>query len=151
MPQVAATIAEPVALVQKVNNPDNVQMVAKKENDHLIETLTARLREAKQNKSGDSIAIQQQISAQVSWEYFSNLPQDKRPGAGKEVLLFSTELYQSINPFWVVCLTPIIVGLFGWMRSKKKEPSTPAKIAMGLFITGLSTLVMVAAVKSNAT
>jgi POT family proton-dependent oligopeptide transporter len=60
--------------------------------------------------------------------------------------LYSTELYQSINPFWVVLLTPIIVGIFGFMRSKKKEPSTPTKIAIGLIITALSALVMVGAV-----
>jgi len=60
--------------------------------------------------------------------------------------LYSTELYQSINPFWVVTLTPIIVGLFGWMRRRKREPSTPTKIAIGLVITALSALVMVGAV-----
>ncbi|MFM7661604.1 MAG: oligopeptide:H+ symporter, partial [Bacteroidota bacterium] len=60
--------------------------------------------------------------------------------------LYSTELYQSINPFWVVALTPIVVGFFGWMRRKKKEPSTPTKIAIGLVITALSALVMVGAV-----
>jgi len=78
--------------------------------------------------------------------YFENLPAEKRPEAGGSLLLFSTELYQSVNPFWVVLLTPVIVGVFGWLRSRKKEPSTPAKIALGLFITGLSTLVMVGAV-----
>ena len=60
--------------------------------------------------------------------------------------LYSTELYQSINPFWVVTLTPIVVGFFGWMRRRKREPSTPTKIAIGLVITALSALVMVGAV-----
>ena len=60
--------------------------------------------------------------------------------------LYSTELYQSINPFWVVTLTPVIVGFFGWMRRRKREPSTPTKIAIGLVITALSALVMVGAV-----
>ncbi len=78
--------------------------------------------------------------------YFENLPAEKRPQPGSNLLLFSTELYQSINPFWVVVLTPVVVGFFGWLRSKKKEPSTPAKITLGLFVTGLSTLVMVLAV-----
>jgi POT family proton-dependent oligopeptide transporter len=65
---------------------------------------------------------------------------------GSDMKLYSTELYQSINPFWVVLLTPIVVGIFGFMRSKKKEPSTPTKIAIGLIITALSALVMVGAV-----
>lgn len=149
MPKSVATVAGPVDLVQKASYTENAQRLNKKENDHLLEELSVRLKEAKENKSADSVAIQQQITAQMSWEYFSNVPEDKRPEPGEDVLLFSTELYQSINPFWVVFLTPIVVGLFGWLRSRKKEPSTPAKIALGLLITGLSTLVMVAAVKSN--
>lgn len=84
----------------------------------------------------------------VEGSYFENLPADQRPEPGGSLLLFSTELYQSINPFWVVVLTPVVVGLWGLLRSKRKEPSTPAKIALGLFITGLSTLVMVAAVSA---
>lgn len=81
--------------------------------------------------------------------YFHNLPASKRPEQGQDMKLISTELYQSINPFWVVLLTPVIIGLFGFLRTKKMEPSTPAKIALGLFITGLSTLVMVLAVMFN--
>lgn len=86
--------------------------------------------------------------ANVEGSYFETMAPEKRPPAGTSLLLFSTELYQSINPFWVVILTPVVVGFFGWLRSKKKEPSTPAKITLGLFITGLSTLVMVMAVSS---
>jgi POT family proton-dependent oligopeptide transporter len=81
--------------------------------------------------------------------YFHNLPAEKTPEQGKSLLLFSTELYQSINPFWVVLLTPIIVGFWGVMRRNKKEPTTPTKIAIGLVITALSALVMVLAVKST--
>lgn len=78
--------------------------------------------------------------------YFFNLPKDQWPEEGKDLKLLSTEIFQSINPFFVVILTPIVVGFFGWLRRRKKEPSTPAKIGWGLFITALSTLVMVGAV-----
>jgi POT family proton-dependent oligopeptide transporter len=81
-----------------------------------------------------------------SRKYFETLPKSEVPAVGSDMKLYSTELYQSINPFWVVLLTPIIVGIFGFMRSKKKEPSTPTKIAIGLIITALSALVMVGAV-----
>lgn len=81
--------------------------------------------------------------------YFSNIDPAQMPAEGKSLRLFSAELYQSINPFWVVLLTPLVVGIFGWMRSKKMEPSTPAKIAIGLVITALSALVMVAAVQAT--
>ncbi|MCX7650897.1 MAG: MFS transporter, partial [Flavobacteriales bacterium] len=40
-------------------------------------------------------------------------------------------------------------GFFGFLRRRNLEPSTPSKIAIGLVITALSALVMVAAVKST--
>ncbi|MFA6200363.1 MAG: peptide MFS transporter [Bacteroidales bacterium] len=52
------------------------------------------------------------------------------------------EIFQSINPICVVCLTPIIMGLFGWLRAKGKEPSTPRKIAIGMGIAALGFAVM---------
>ncbi len=84
-----------------------------------------------------------------SRKYYANLPESKRPAKDQDLLLISTELFQSINPFWVVLLTPVVVGFFGMMRRRNKEPSTPTKIFIGLIITALSTLVMYAAVKST--
>ncbi len=52
------------------------------------------------------------------------------------------EIFQSINPIFIVLLTPIIMGIFGWLRSKGKEPSTPRKIAIGMFIAALAYVVM---------
>lgn len=52
------------------------------------------------------------------------------------------EIFQSINPLFIVLLTPIIMGLFGWLRAKGIEPSTPKKIAIGMFIAALAYLVM---------
>lgn len=82
-------------------------------------------------------------------KYASNLPDAEKAPYGGSIKLASTELYQSINPFWVILLTPVVVGFFGFLRRKKKEPSTPAKIAIGLLITALSAFVMVMAVKST--
>lgn len=81
--------------------------------------------------------------------YFSNLPAGRIPAEGQSLKLFSTELYQSINPFWVVALTPLVVGVFGFMRRRNKEPNTAMKIALGLLITALSAFVMYAAVKAT--
>jgi POT family proton-dependent oligopeptide transporter len=94
-------------------------------------------------KSDFSASISQ---LEKSRKYFETLPADKVPAEGKDLKLYSTELYQSMNPFWVVALTPVVVGFFGWMRRRKREPSTPTKIAIGLVITALSALVMVGAV-----
>ncbi len=77
--------------------------------------------------------------------YFKNLPAEKLPAEGESVKLVSTELFQSVNPFWVVALTPVVIAFFSFLRKKGKEPSTPWKIFYGLFITALSTLVMVGA------
>ena len=77
--------------------------------------------------------------------YFKNIPPEQLPKEGETVNLVSTELGQSINPFWVVLLTPVVVAFFAFLKKRNKEPSTPWKIFYGLFITALSTLVMVAA------
>ena len=60
--------------------------------------------------------------------------------------LWSTNLSQSINPGWVILLTPLIVAFFSFLKRKDKEPRTPTKIAFGLLVSALSCLVMVAAV-----
>lgn len=82
--------------------------------------------------------------------YFRNLPEEKIPIDGSPVYLTSTEIYQSINPAWVVLLTPVVVFGFAWLRKRKKEPTTPGKIALGLVISALSTLVMVWAVYASS-
>lgn len=79
--------------------------------------------------------------------YWQNVPPAERPDAGETTTLISTELFQSINPFCIILFTPLVVGFFGWLRARKKEPSTPAKITWGLFITALSTFLMVVAVR----
>ena len=77
--------------------------------------------------------------------YFKNMPPDERPSPGNSVKVVSTEIFQSANPFFVVALTPLVVAFFSFLRRRKREPSTPTKFFLGLFIASLSTLVMVAA------
>jgi proton-dependent oligopeptide transporter, POT family len=80
--------------------------------------------------------------------YFQNLPKNEWPANGKEELI-STEIFQSINPFFIIFLTPIVVGLFSWLSRRKREPNTPVKIGMGMLIAGLSSLLMLVAVLST--
>ena len=82
--------------------------------------------------------------------YFRNVKPEKLPAENSSVTLWATNLSQSINPGWVIILTPLIVAFFTYLRSRKKEPSTPTKIAFGLLISALSVLVMVAAVNIGA-
>ncbi|MBP6417211.1 MAG: MFS transporter, partial [Chitinophagaceae bacterium] len=78
--------------------------------------------------------------------YFKNVKPENLPVDGEKATLWSTPISQSINPFWVIILTPLIVAFFSFLRRKNKEPSTATKIAFGLFISALSVLVMIAAV-----
>lgn len=81
--------------------------------------------------------------------YFKNVAPDNLPAEGATIKTWVPSLSQSINPFWVIVLTPLVVAFFTWLRRKGKEPSTPTKIAFGLLISALSVLVMVAAVKAG--
>lgn len=56
--------------------------------------------------------------------------------------IHGAEIFQSINPLFIVLLTPIIMGLFGWLRARGREPSTPRKIAIGMGIAAGAYLVM---------
>jgi POT family proton-dependent oligopeptide transporter len=75
--------------------------------------------------------------------YFKN--EKNKPEEGGTMKLISTEIFQSVNPFFVVFLTPVVIALFSFLRRRKKEPTTPWKIFFGLFITALSTIVMIGA------
>ena len=63
-------------------------------------------------------------------------------GAQNEI---APEQFQSFNPMFIVLLTPIIVGWFAFLNKKGKEPSSPAKIGIGMVITALAYLIMVLA------
>ena len=78
--------------------------------------------------------------------YFKNLSPDQYPPEGQSINLVNTEIFQSVNPFFVVVLTPLIIAFFSFMRSRGKEPTTASKIALGLLISALSILIMIAAV-----
>lgn len=81
--------------------------------------------------------------------YFKNMKAEDLPKEGEMVPLFNANLFQSVNPFWVVALTPLVVAFFAFLRRRGKEPSTPSKIAFGLIISALSCLVMVGAAHAS--
>jgi proton-dependent oligopeptide transporter, POT family len=81
--------------------------------------------------------------------YFKNQAKQQLPKEGATIKVFNTNLFQSVNPFWVIALTPLVVAFFAFLNRKGKEPSTPTKIAFGLLISALSCLVMVGAVYAS--
>ena len=90
------------------------------------------------------------IKVQGKDVYFTNVSAEQKAvleqEPSKKVSLINTELFQSVNPGWIILLTPLVVGFFTFMRRRGKEPSTPSKIVLGLFISALSCLVMIGAV-----
>ena len=149
MPESVANVATKFDMAQTVENND---VVALNEDDFKAEVEKRRAENDKMPESTPQELAAKKASAreiaklEASHKYFANLEEGKKPAKEQDLKLFSTELYQSINPFWVVMLTPVLVGVWGFLRKRKKEPSTPTKIAIGLLITALSALVMVGAV-----
>ncbi|MBO7259694.1 MAG: peptide MFS transporter [Paludibacteraceae bacterium] len=54
--------------------------------------------------------------------------------------LVAPEIWQALNPFFVIVLTPIIMWIFGTLAKKGKAISTPRKIAIGMGIAGAAFL-----------
>jgi proton-dependent oligopeptide transporter, POT family len=48
----------------------------------------------------------------------------------------------AINPMWVIILTFPLVAFWRWLDSKGMEPSTPVKMAIGMFLTGAAFFVL---------
>jgi len=48
---------------------------------------------------------------------------------------FMPQMFQHFNPFFIVALTPLVVGIFAALNKKGKEPSAPRKIGYGMLIT----------------
>jgi POT family proton-dependent oligopeptide transporter len=57
----------------------------------------------------------------------------------------------AINPFWVVVLTFPLVWFWGWLNSKGLEPSTPAKMTLGMFMTAASFGILYLAARTGET
>lgn len=61
----------------------------------------------------------------------------------------SGTISNAINPFWIISLTFPLVWFWKWLDNKGKEPSTPTKMAMGMFLTALSFFILYLAAKSG--
>jgi POT family proton-dependent oligopeptide transporter len=152
MPESISTAANSIGMAQVVVNNN---IVSSDEN-----TFNATIRSMREQEDAMPAVTKEELQAkgkfagqigqlEKSRKYFESLPGDQVPPKGQDLKLYSTELYQSMNPFWVVILTPLVIGFFGFLRNRNSEPSTPTKIAIGLIITALSSLVMVGAVLST--
>lgn len=55
-----------------------------------------------------------------------------------------TTWFQSLNPMFIVAFAPVFAAL--WVKMGDKEPNSPVKFAMGLFLLGVGFLFMIGAV-----
>ena len=58
------------------------------------------------------------------------------------------QIFQQFNPFFIILLTPITVGIFTYLAGKGKEPSAPRKIGIGMVLAALGFLVLLIGSKS---
>jgi POT family proton-dependent oligopeptide transporter len=56
---------------------------------------------------------------------------------------FMPQRFQHFNPFFIVALTPVVIGVFGWLNRKGKEPSSPRKIGFGMLLAGAAYAILV--------
>ena len=60
------------------------------------------------------------------------------------------EIWQCINPLFVIILTPIIMFTFAALARKGKEVSTPRKIALGMLIAALAYIFLMIVAMANS-
>ncbi len=51
-------------------------------------------------------------------------------------------IFQQFNPCFVIALTPVSIGIFGWLNKKGKEPKAPVKIGLGMIVAAVAYLLM---------
>ncbi|HNN91616.1 MAG TPA: peptide MFS transporter [Pseudomonadota bacterium] len=57
----------------------------------------------------------------------------------------STEAFQAANSVFIILLTPVVVWVMSFLRERGLEPSTPAKIGIGMLLTAAAYGIMVLA------
>jgi POT family proton-dependent oligopeptide transporter len=58
---------------------------------------------------------------------------------------FPAGYFQSLGAIFIVLFAPVFAWLWLYLNKRKKEPSSPGKFSMGLYLVGMGFLVMVAA------
>lgn len=61
---------------------------------------------------------------------------------GDKLMGITPQIFQQFNPYFIIILTPITVGIFTYLSKKGKEPSAPRKIGIGMVLAALGFLVL---------
>jgi POT family proton-dependent oligopeptide transporter len=55
---------------------------------------------------------------------------------------WNPEIFQSVNPLFILIFTPLLVAFWNILRRRRLEPSTAAKLGLGMLLTAASYLIM---------
>ncbi|HLU38707.1 MAG TPA: hypothetical protein VK081_04930, partial [Planctomycetota bacterium] len=83
------------------------------------------------------------VEQKVFDQIYAGNPPELPPGEFLQVA--NSELFQSLNPLFVIGFTPLVIWFFGRLQRRGVDFSTARKIFVGLALTTLSLLVMVLA------
>jgi POT family proton-dependent oligopeptide transporter len=67
---------------------------------------------------------------------------DKNTNWGELNMDVSGVISNAINPGWIIILTFPLIWFWTWLAGKGLEPSTPAKMVIGMFLTALAYLIL---------
>ncbi|HJE89078.1 peptide MFS transporter [Rikenella microfusus] len=73
------------------------------------------------------------VGAVCAWWAYTALPQPMN---------ITPQIFQQFNPFFIIILTPVTVGLFSWLQKRNSEPSAPRKIGIGMIIAALGFILL---------
>lgn len=150
---IVSVIAMAISLVVFFTSKRKFPQPAKKETDNIVEysqeEKTAMAKEIKQRMAALfavlGIAVFFWLSFHQNGQSLSVFARDFVDSAK-----IAPEIWQALNPLFVIVLTPIIMILFGSLARKGKPVSTPRKIAIGMGIAGCAYLfLMILSIVSN--
>ena len=150
---IASVLAMVISLVIFLTNKYKLPQPAKKEHAEVIEyTAEEKLAMAKEIKQRLYALFAVLGIAVFFWFSFHQNGQSLSVFARDFVQTdkIAPEIWQALNPFFVIVLTPIIMIIFGSLARRGKTISTPRKIAIGMAIAGMAYLfLMIVSIVNN--
>ena len=88
-------------------------------NKYLANAGVCSRREADAFITSGVVKVNGEVVKEVNYPlYFRNVAPDKLPKEGTKISVWASNLSQSINPFWVIVLTPLVVAFFTFLSIK---------------------------------
>ncbi len=140
---IASMIAMLISLIifftQKKKFPQPAKKLAAETSNYTAEEKTAMAKEIKQRMAALFAVLGIAIFFWLSFhQNGQSLSVFARDFVNSDQI--APEIWQALNPLFVIILTPLIMGIFATLARKGKAVSTPRKIALGMLIAGLAYL-----------